>query len=299
MKQLEDFLKALSGMLTPVQPTKVYDSMRPSATLNEHIDEESMVKVEDIKTAMTDLIVANSTETGDTGDVVSAIDKIADPTVVTKTTEEVDSYGLTKEQRRYLLEYIFLVEGAYFNHPNDPGGETMYGIIKTEARANGYQGAMRDLPKEVATEIYLRKYWKNNGLMKVDSFVVALCIFDFFVNSGSRGATIAQEVVNAVYNNRTSSVQFGKTIDSSGLKPIAVDGQMGDKTFDAINKIPAFVFISIYNVLQEDKYEDLMRNNSKLRSFDKGWENRIHRKIIFIYDLIARGIDSMEFKYKK
>ena len=175
----------------------------------------------------------------------------------------------------------------------------MYGIIKTEARANGYQGAMRDLPKEVATEIYLRKYWKNNGLMKVDSFVVALCIFDFFVNSGSRGATIAQEVVNAVYNNRTSSVQFGKTIDSSGLKPIAVDGQMGDKTFDAINKIPAFVFISIYNVLQEDKYEDLMRNNSKLRSFDKGWENRIHRKIIFIYDLIARGIDSMEFKYNK
>ena len=270
--------------------------MRPSATLSEHIDEESMVKVEDIKGAMNDLIVANSTETGD---VATAIDKIADPTVVTKNTEEVDSYGLTKEQRRYLLEYIFLVEGGYFNHPNDPGGETMYGIIKTEARANGYQGAMRDLPKEVATEIYLRKYWKNNGLMKIDSFVVALCIFDFFVNSGSRGATIAQEVVNAVYTNRTSSVQFGKTLDSAGLKPIAVDGQMGDKTFDAINKIPPFVFISIYNVLQEDKYEDLMRNNGKLRSFDKGWENRIHRKIIFIYDLIARGVDVMDFKYKK
>lgn len=296
MKQLEDFLKALGEMLTPNQPAKVYDSMRPSATLSEHIDEESMVKVEDIKGAMNDLIVANSTETGD---VATAIDKIADPTVVTKNTEEVDSYGLTKEQRRYLLEYIFLVEGGYFNHPNDPGGETMYGIIKTEARANGYQGAMRDLPKEVATEIYLRKYWKNNGLMKIDSFVVALCIFDFFVNSGSRGATIAQEVVNAVYTNRTSSVQFGKTLDSAGLKPIAVDGQMGDKTFDAINKIPPYVFISIYNVLQEDKYEDLMRNNSKLRSFDKGWENRIHRKIIFIYDLIARGVDVMDFKYKK
>lgn len=297
MKQLEDFLKALGEMLTPNQPAKVYDSMRPSATLSEHIDEESMVKVEDIKGAMNDLIVANSTETGD---VATAIDKIADPTVVTKNTEEVvDSYGLTKEQRRYLLEYIFLVEGGYFNHPNDPGGETMYGIIKTEARANGYQGAMRDLPKEVATEIYLRKYWKNNGLMKIDSFVVALCIFDFFVNSGSRGATIAQEVVNAVYSNRTSSVQFGKTLDSAGLKPIAVDGQMGDKTFDAINKIPPFVFISIYNVLQEDKYEDLMRNNGKLRSFDKGWENRIHRKIIFIYDLIARGVDVMDFKYKK
>lgn len=296
MKQLDDFLKALSGMLTPEAPTKVYDSMRPSATVNEHIDEESMVKVEDIKVAMNDLVVANSTETGD---VATALDKIADPNVVTKLTAEVDSYGLTKEQRRYLLEYIFLVEGGYFNHPNDPGGETMYGIIKTEARANGYNGAMRDLPREVACEIYLRKYWKNNGLMKIESFIVGLCIFDFFVNSGSRGATIAQETVNAVYTNRTGSVQFGKSADAAGLKPIAVDGKMGDKTFEAINKIPPFVFISIYNVLQEDKYEDLMRNNSKLRSFDKGWENRIHRKIIFIYDLIARGVDVMDFKYKK
>lgn len=296
MKQLDDFLKALSGMLTPEAPTKVYDSMRPSATVNEHVDEESMVKVEDIKVAMNDLVVANSTKTGD---VATALDKIADPNVVTKLTAEVDSYGLTKEQRRYLLEYIFLVEGGYFNHPNDPGGETMYGIIKTEARANGYNGAMRDLPREVACEIYLRKYWKNNGLMKIESFIVGLCIFDFFVNSGSRGATIAQETVNAVYTNRTGSVQFGKSADAAGLKPIAVDGQMGDKTFEAINKIPPFVFISIYNVLQEDKYEDLMRNNGKLRSFDKGWENRIHRKIIFIYDLIARGVDVMDFKYKK
>ena len=296
MKQLDDFLKALSVILTPEAPTKVYDSMRPSATVNEHIDEESMVKVEDIKVAMNDLVVANSTETGD---VATALDKIADPNVVTKLTAEVDSYGLTKEQRRYLLEYIFLVEGGYFNHPNDPGGETMYGIIKTEARANGYNGAMRDLPREVACEIYLRKYWKNNGLMKIESFIVGLCIFDFFVNSGSRGATIAQETVNAVYTNRTGSVQFGKSADAAGLKPIAVDGKMGDKTFEAINKIPPFVFISIYNVLQEDKYEDLMRNNSKLRSFDKGWENRIHRKIIFIYDLIARGVDVMDFKYKK
>ena len=296
MKQLDDFFKALSGILTPGAPTKVYDSMRPSATVNEHIDEESMVKVEDIKVAMNDLVVANSTKTGD---VATALDKIADPNVVTKLTAEVDSYGLTKEQRRYLLEYIFLVEGGYFNHPNDPGGETMYGIIKTEARANGYNGAMRDLPREVACEIYLRKYWKNNGLMKIESFIVGLCIFDFFVNSGSRGATIAQETVNAIYTNRTGSVQFGKSIDAAGLKPIAIDGQMGDKTFEAINKIPPFVFISIYNVLQEDKYEDLMRNNGKLRSFDKGWENRIHRKIIFIYDLIARGVDVMDFKYKK
>ena len=291
----EELGKMLAAAFASQEPKKVYDSMRPSATINGHVDEESMVKVDDIKTAMNDLVKANVES--ETEDVATVLNKIADPEVVTNNTPEVDSYGLTKDQRRYLLEYIFLVEGKYFNHPNDPGGETMYGIIKTEARANGYQGEMRDLPKEVATEIYLRKYWKNNGLMKIKSFIVALCIFDFYVNSGSRGASIAQETVNAIYNNKSSSVQFEKYMDEKGLKPLAVDGKLGDKSFEAINKISPFVFISIYNVLQEDKYEDLQRANANLRSFDKGWENRIHRKIIFINDLVTRGIDKMEFSY--
>ena len=34
MKQLDDFLKVLSGILTPEAPTKVYDSMRPSADID-------------------------------------------------------------------------------------------------------------------------------------------------------------------------------------------------------------------------------------------------------------------------
>ena len=33
-------------------------------------------------------------------------------------------------------------EGGYINHPSDPGGETMYGITKAVAVANGYAGAI-------------------------------------------------------------------------------------------------------------------------------------------------------------
>ena len=39
-----------------------------------------------------------------------------------------------------------LIEGGYSNDPQDPGGETMYGITARLARAYGYTGAMRDLP---------------------------------------------------------------------------------------------------------------------------------------------------------
>ena len=44
-------------------------------------------------------------------------------------------------------------EGGYINHPNDPGGETMWGVTKRVARANGYTGSMRNLPKSTAQVI--------------------------------------------------------------------------------------------------------------------------------------------------
>jgi len=37
-------------------------------------------------------------------------------------------------------------EGRYANLPDDPGGETMWGITKDTARRNGYLGEMRAMP---------------------------------------------------------------------------------------------------------------------------------------------------------
>ena len=61
---------------------------------------------------------------------------------------------------------------------------------------------MKDLPREVAIEIYKKKYWKGTGLMNIKNFAVALTIFDFQVNSGIRGAKIAQKTANRLYQNR-------------------------------------------------------------------------------------------------
>lgn len=50
-------------------------------------------------------------------------------------------------------------EGKYANHPDDPGKETMYGITKGVAMANGYHGPMIDLTLEQAKAIAKARYW--------------------------------------------------------------------------------------------------------------------------------------------
>ena len=50
---------------------------------------------------------------------------------------------------------ILRLEGGYIHHPQDPGGETKYGITK---RSHPYLD-IPSLTKEQALEIYLRDYW--------------------------------------------------------------------------------------------------------------------------------------------
>lgn len=74
-------------------------------------------------------------------------------------------------------------EGRYSNHPDDPGGETMFGVTKKVARANGYEGAMIDLPLSKAKEIYRDSYWDS---VRADELPAAVRfdVFDAAVNSG-------------------------------------------------------------------------------------------------------------------
>lgn len=74
-------------------------------------------------------------------------------------------------------------EGGYSNHPDDPGGETMHGVTAKVARANGYTGAMRDLPLSLAKSIYRASYWDS---VRADELpdAVRFDVFDASVNSG-------------------------------------------------------------------------------------------------------------------
>jgi len=73
-------------------------------------------------------------------------------------------------------------EGKYVNDPNDPGGETMWGITKAVALENGYSASMEYMPLSVAYAIYKRLYWAS--WMENASMPLAFELFDCSVNCG-------------------------------------------------------------------------------------------------------------------
>ena len=68
--------------------------------------------------------------------------------------------------------------GGYTNDPDDPGGETKWGI---SARANPGVD-IKNLTQEEANEIYKKKYWKD-GWEKL-GFPLAACLLDTSINMG-------------------------------------------------------------------------------------------------------------------
>lgn len=57
------------------------------------------------------------------------------------------------------MSFIFKWEGGYDNDPDDPGGETNYGIDKRSHP----EVDIRSLTREGALEIYWRSYWVKFG----------------------------------------------------------------------------------------------------------------------------------------
>lgn len=77
------------------------------------------------------------------------------------------------------VAHVLEVEGGYVNHPNDPGGETNYGISKRSYPHLDIAG----LTREQAAEIYRRDFWEPLGAEDLDPRL-ALLTFDAAVNHG-------------------------------------------------------------------------------------------------------------------
>lgn len=70
-------------------------------------------------------------------------------------------------------------EGRYVNHPEDPGGETNWGISRRSYPALD----IKNLTREEAKEIYRRDFWERVHAERLADGV-AFQMFDFAVNSG-------------------------------------------------------------------------------------------------------------------
>lgn len=119
---------------------------------------------------------------------------------------------------------VFAMEGGYVNNPADPGGETNHGVTVVVARGHGYAGLMRDLPKGLAQEIYVRDYIERPNFHRVVAMspAVGTKLVDAGVNAGpSRSARWMQQALNHLSRG------------GQDFPPVVVDGQIGGQSLAA------------------------------------------------------------------
>jgi lysozyme family protein len=169
-----------------------------------------------------------------------------------------------------LIDDLIKIEGGYTNNPADKGGATNFGITEHEARAHGYTGDMRSLPRAKAEEIYKYNYWSNPGFDQIAqrSEKLAAELFDTGVNMGPKMAsTFLQRALNVL--NRQ-----GK--DYADLHP---DGDIGRMTLYAMDRLIAVrgkadsekVLLRIADGLQLARYVDIAESNPSQETFEWGW----------------------------
>ena len=167
----------------------------------------------------------------------------------------VGDSGIPKEKEEMskfdeIIEVVLEHEGGYVNDPDDPGGETNFGI----AKRSHPDVDIKNLTKEGAKEIYKEVYWDKN---KVESLPEELwhIYFDMCVNQGkSRAVKIIQRAGNGKGGSLT------------------VDGGMGPMTITAIGK--SRVELDRVRAYRVKYYADLVSRKPELERFYFGWFKR-------------------------
>lgn len=167
-----------------------------------------------------------------------------------------------------ILAEVLRNEGGYVNDPRDRGGETNWGITKAVARDNGYAGAMRDMPKATALDIYRKRYVDGPGFANVArvSPAVAAELVDTGVNMGP---AVAGRFLQRALNLLTDG----------GL---VVDGIVGPAS---IRRLTEFMqkrglegerrLLALLNAFQGTRYAELAEGRAANRAFIYGWLGRI------------------------
>jgi len=165
-------------------------------------------------------------------------------------------------------------EGKYSNHVNDTGGETCWGVTVAVARAYGYTGLMKDLPRATAESIYRARYWVQPNFDKVNTLAPAIAeeLLDTGVNMGQAVAgKFLQRALNVLN-------------DQGKLFPdVTADGNIGPMTLDALRQYlkhrgtqGVAVLLGMLNAQQSVRYMEIAEANKSQESFSYGWQaNRV------------------------
>jgi lysozyme family protein len=157
----------------------------------------------------------------------------------------------------WIIKFVLDAEGGYDNDPDDPGGETKYGIDKrSHPDVN-----IKELTIEEAKDIYFTEYWVKFNCEQYAK-PVGEVYFDCCVNTGAKQSN--KFLQRAVGTNS--------------------DGIIGPKTLAAIHSADAYKLAFKVIDQRQTFYENLAYNKNGIKKylngaspmlkFLKGWTNR-------------------------
>ena len=158
--------------------------------------------------------------------------------------EFIDKMTNDKEYQRALKEYAIPNEGGYVNDPQDPGGETKFGIAK---RYHPNEDIL-NLTRERANAFLYKEIWNWNGINTLPPEIKGF-VFDHGIRTSPQNA-------------------IETTHRALGIDPVG--DIIGKTTLGKLKETDYNEFLR--------KYKELVREQDKKRSgygkFGKGWDNR-------------------------
>lgn len=171
----------------------------------------------------------------------------------------------------YAVNFLLKHELGFVNNKNDPGGPTAYGISLRYLKAAGIDIDGNDtidihdiyaLDKTRTREIYKTQWWDKYNYTLINSLKIGAKLLDMAVWMGpGRAHKFLQIAINRVQDN-----------------PITVDGNLGNKTFIALNGLidtnKGNELLSEIKNNIEHFIVNLCADNPSLKGFKQGWLKR-------------------------
>jgi len=155
----------------------------------------------------------------------------------------------------YAFDELLVYEGGYVNDPDDPGGETKYGISKRQYPDTD----IKNLTVEEAKEIYYTDYWHRIRLDEVEDGKIAGELFEQAVNFGHRAA---------VENAQRALKLLGSNVE--------LDGYIGSQTIGALNRYrDKAALYKTLNGVQFVRYMKIVETHPHMGKYFRGWLRRM------------------------
>jgi lysozyme family protein len=151
---------------------------------------------------------------------------------------------------------LLKAEGGYSNDPNDPGGETNFGVSKRSYP----QLDIKNLTfEEACINVYTPDYWNRYGISAINPQTIATKLFLALINMNPMDAIkCLQRALNTVSLNES----------------FLVDGRLGSNTIKGINACQQAWLLDRFRIELAAYYLLVVKANEKELKFLEGWIGR-------------------------